>query len=146
LTRFDRSVSLCISLAQELEALPKKVLQIQLPNMFTFIYLYLHTIAYLVYIISTRRTPRPCTVCGARRLSRRGDRRLVGAHYGRWREDTFGRARCVTLRYCLPSSVWVDPLTEHIFSIILHRSSRPCPRILCRSRANPNIRHPSGEP
>jgi len=49
-------------------------------------------------------------VCGARRLSRRGDRRLVGARFGRWREQTFERARCSTLRYSLPLSVWVDPL------------------------------------
>jgi len=48
-------------------------------------------------------------VCGARRLSRRGDRRLVGVRFGRWREDTFARARCLTLRYSLPLSVWVDP-------------------------------------
>jgi len=60
------------------------------------------------------RTPRPCSVCGPRRLSRRGDRRLVGARFGRWREDTFGRGRCLTLRYSLPLSVWVDSLAEHI--------------------------------
>jgi len=53
-------------------------------------------------------------VCGARRLSRRGDRRLVGARFGRWREETFGQDRCLTLRYSLPLSVWVDPVTEHI--------------------------------
>jgi len=37
-----------------------------------------------------------CTVCGARRFSRRGrgGRRLVGARFGRWREETVGRARC----------------------------------------------------
>jgi len=64
-----------------------------------------------------RWTPRPCSVCGARRLSRRGDRRLVGARFGRWREKTFGRARCLTLRYSLPLSVWVDPLAEHTLSI-----------------------------
>jgi len=28
--------------------------------------------------------------------------RLVGARFGRWREDSFGRARCLTLRYSLP--------------------------------------------
>jgi len=60
------------------------------------------------------RTPRPCSVCGARRLSRRGDRRLVGARFGRWREETVGRARCLTLPYSLPLSVWVHPLAEHI--------------------------------
>ena len=53
-----------------------------------------------------------CSVCGARRLSRRGDRRLVGVRFGRWREETFGRARWLTLRYSLPLSVWVDPLAE----------------------------------
>jgi len=59
------------------------------------------------------RTPRPCSVCGARHLSRRGDCRLVGARFRRWREETLGWARCLTLRYSLPLSVWVDPLTEH---------------------------------
>ena len=43
------------------------------------------------------RTPKPYSVCGARRLSRRGDRRLVGARIPR--EENFGRARCLTLRY-----------------------------------------------
>ena len=51
-------------------------------------------------------------MCGARRLSRRGDRHLVGARFGRWREETFGRAQCLTLRFSLPLSVWVDPLAE----------------------------------
>jgi len=32
---------------------------------------------------------------------------------GRWREETIGRAWCLTLRYSLPLSVWVDPLAEH---------------------------------
>jgi len=59
------------------------------------------------------RTPRPCSACASRRLSRRGDRRLVGARFGRWREERFGRSRCLTLRYSLPLPVWVDPLAEH---------------------------------
>jgi len=69
--------------------------------------------------LTRERTPRPCSVCGARRLSRRGDRRLVGARFGRWREDTFGRARSLTLRYSLPLSVWVDPLAEHTCFTVL---------------------------
>ena len=71
-----------------------------------------------VYIVYNGRTPRPCSVCGARRLSRRGDRRLVGARFGRWREGTFGRARWLTVRYSLPLSLWVDPLAEHIYCYI----------------------------
>ena len=50
-------------------------------------------------------------------FSRRGDCRLVGAHFGRWREETFGRARCLTLRYSLPLSVWVDSLAEHMLLV-----------------------------
>jgi len=38
----------------------------------------------------TQRTPMPCSVRGA---CRRSDRRLVGARFGRWREETFGRAK-----------------------------------------------------
>jgi len=56
-------------------------------------------------------------MCSARRFSHRGDCRLVGACFGRWREETFGRrARCLTLRYSLPLSVWwVDPLVKHMW-------------------------------
>jgi len=61
-----------------------------------------------------RRTPRPCSVCGSPRLCRRRERRLIGARFGRWREERFGRARCLTLRYSLLLSVWVDPSAEHI--------------------------------
>jgi len=53
--------------------------------------------------------PRPCSVCGSPRLCRRRERRLIGARFGRWREERFGRARCLTLRYSLLLSVWVDP-------------------------------------
>ena len=59
------------------------------------------------------RTPRPCSVCGSPRLCRRRERRLIGARLGRWREEIFGRARCLTLRYSLLLSVWVDPSAEH---------------------------------
>ena len=51
-------------------------------------------------------------MCGARRCSHRGDRCLVGARLGRWRERTFGRARCLTLPFSLPLSLWVDPLAH----------------------------------
>ena len=53
--------------------------------------------------------PRPCSVCGSPRLCQRRERRLIGARFGRWREERFGRARCLTLRYCLLLSLWVDP-------------------------------------
>jgi len=32
---------------------------------------------------------------------------------GRWRGERFGRYRCLTLRYSLMLSVWVDPPAEH---------------------------------
>jgi len=37
----------------------------------------------------------------------------IGARFGRWREERFGRARCLTLRYSLLLSVWVDPSADH---------------------------------
>jgi len=52
-------------------------------------------------------------VCGSPRLCRRRERRLIGVRFGRWREERFGRARCLTLRYSLLLSVWVDPSAEH---------------------------------
>jgi len=52
-------------------------------------------------------------VCGSARLCRRRERRLIGARFGRWREERFGRARCLTLRYSVLISVWVDPSAEH---------------------------------
>jgi len=60
------------------------------------------------------RTPRPCSVCGSPRLCRRRERCLIGARFGRWREERFGRARCLTLRYSVLLSVWVDPSAEHM--------------------------------
>jgi len=39
----------------------------------------------------------------------------VNPRLGRWREEAFGRARCLTLRYSLPLSVWVDPLAAHTY-------------------------------
>jgi len=36
---------------------------------------------------------------------RRSDRRLVGVRFGRWRQETFGRVRRLTLRYSLPLCV-----------------------------------------
>ena len=54
-------------------------------------------------------SPRPCSVCGSPRLCRRREHRLIGARVSRWREERFGRARCLTLRYSLLLSVWVDP-------------------------------------
>ena len=55
-------------------------------------------------------------MCGSPRLCRRRERRLIGAHFCRWREDRFGRARCLTLRYSLLLSVWADPSAEHRFT------------------------------
>jgi len=50
------------------------------------------------------------------RLCRRRERRLIEARFGRWREEIFGRARCLTLQYSLLLPVWVDQSTEHIIS------------------------------
>jgi len=60
-------------------------------------------------------------VCGSPRLCRRRERRLIGARFGRWREDRFGRARCWTLLYSLLLSVWVDPrraYTTHLDGLV----------------------------
>jgi len=55
-------------------------------------------------------------MCGSPRLCRRRERGLIEARlrFGRWREKRFGRARCLTLRYSLLLSVWVDPSAEHM--------------------------------
>jgi len=46
-------------------------------------------------------------VRGSPRLCRRRERRLIGARFGRWREERVGRARCLTLRYSLLlSALW----------------------------------------
>ena len=60
-----------------------------------------------------RRTPRPGSVCGSPRLCRRRERCLIGTRFGRWRGERFGRYRCLTSRYRLLLSVWVDPSAEH---------------------------------
>jgi len=59
--------------------------------------------------------------------------RLVGARFGRWREETLARARCLTLRYSLPLSVWVDPLAEHLLAF-----TRYCftSRLLCTNQSS----------
>jgi len=50
----------------------------------------------------------------ARCVAPRAERPLIGAaRFGRWREERFGRDRCLTLRYSLLLSVWVDPSAEH---------------------------------
>ena len=47
------------------------------------------------------------------RPCRRRERRLIGARFGRWRGERFGRYRCLTLRCSVLLSVWVDPTAEH---------------------------------
>ena len=79
-----------------------------------------HTITLLI-----TRTPRPCSVCGSPRLCQHRERRLIGARFGRWREKRFGRARCLTLRYSLLLSVWVDPSAEHIILILPRIQRQP---------------------
>jgi len=77
------------------------------------IHRYMYRCMDLYLCLFARRTPRPCSVCGSPRFCRRCERRLIGARFGRWREERFGRARCLTLRYSLLLSVWVDPSAEH---------------------------------
>ena len=52
-------------------------------------------------------------MCGSPRLCPTTRAPLIGARFGRWRKEIFGRARCLTLRYSLLLSVWVDPSAEH---------------------------------
>jgi len=66
--------------------------------------------------VSARRTPRPCSVCGSPRLCRRRERCLIMARFGRWPlawRQIWAVYRCLTLRYSLLLSVWVDPSAEH---------------------------------
>ena len=73
-------------------------------------------------------------MCGSPRLCRRRERSLIGARFGRWREEIFGRARCLTLRYSLLLSVWVDPSAEHIYlsvCIIFTRGLSAFRRLVC---------------
>ena len=83
----------------------------------TYIHTYIHTCipTYLHTYLHTYKlkTPWPCSVCGCPRLCRRRERRLIGARFGRWREERFGRTRCLTVRYSLLLSLWVDPSAEH---------------------------------
>ena len=64
---------------------------------------------------------------GSPRLCRRRERRLIGARFGRWCEERFGRARCLTLRYSLLLSVWVDPSAEHRWTTARLRELPPNP-------------------
>ena len=60
-----------------------------------------------------RRTPRPCSVCCARRPCKRRERRLTGRALAVGVRKDLGGLRCLTLRYSLSLSVWVDPNAEH---------------------------------
>jgi len=64
-----------------------------------------------------RRTPRPCSVSGGRRPCKRRERRLTGRALAVGVRKDLGGLRCLTLRYSLLLSVWVDPSAEHSFSI-----------------------------
>jgi len=61
---------------------------------------------------------------------------LIGARFGRWREEIFGRARCLTLRYSLLLSVWVDPSAEHTCDV---EPSDHCPLPLQDQRARAEV-------
>ena len=89
---------------------------------------------------------RPCSVCGSPRLCRRRERRLIGARFGRWREERFGRARCLTLRYSLLLSVWVDSSVEqrgaYFYSTRLALPSWPIQDIISLVFVCARINHP----
>jgi len=53
-------------------------------------------------------------VCGARRPCKRRERRLTGRALAVGVRKDLGGLRCLTLRYSLLLSVWVDPSAEHI--------------------------------
>jgi len=57
-------------------------------------------------------------MCGFPRFCRRRERRLIGARFGRWRKERFGRARCLTVRYSLLLSVWICILYVCVHSIL----------------------------
>ena len=65
--------------------------------------------------MGARRTPRPCSVCGARRPCKRRERRLTGRDLAVCVRKDLGGLRCLTLRYSLLLSVWVDPSAEHMY-------------------------------
>jgi len=52
-------------------------------------------------------------VCGAPRPCERRERRLTGRALTVGVRKDLGGLRCLTLRYSLPLSVWVDPHAEH---------------------------------
>jgi len=52
-------------------------------------------------------------VCGARRPCKRRERRLTGRALAVGVRKDLGGLRCLTLRYSLLLSVWVDPSAEH---------------------------------
>jgi len=53
-------------------------------------------------------------------------RRSLFIDAARWREERFGRARCLTLRYSLLLSVWVDPSAEqNVLARPFDRPHRP---------------------
>ena len=52
-------------------------------------------------------------MCGARRPCKRRERRLTGRALAVGVRKDLGGLRCLTLRYSLLLSVWVDPSAEH---------------------------------
>jgi len=59
----------------------------------------------------------------------------VGARFGRWREEVFGRARCLSLSYSLLLSVWVDPSAEHRVRVRVRVKVRVRDRVKVRRAA-----------
>jgi len=64
---------------------------------------------------------RACTVCGARRPCKCRERRLAGRALTVGVRKDLGGLRCLTLRYSLLLSVWVDPSAEHILFVTATR-------------------------
>ena len=91
------------------------------PSIHMFIcHLYIHMYIYIHPSrtggwVGARRTPRPCSVCGARRPCKRRERRLTGRDLAVCVRKDLGGLRCLTLRYSLLLSVWVDPSAEHMY-------------------------------
>jgi len=55
-------------------------------------------------------------VCGARRPGKRRERRLTGRALAVGVRKDLDGLRCLTLRYSLLLSVWVDPSAEHMLA------------------------------
>jgi len=88
-------------------------------------------------IMQARRTPRPCSVCGAPCPCERRERRLIGRALAVGVRTYLGGLRWLTLEYSLLLSVWVDPYAEH--SKLTLRIGWQCARICCVGSCSPAL-------